>query len=260
MRLGVLRVAIEGSAGVETILTFGVQWAIALAAIAVLALTRVIRVNFVWLGAAMLIYALNVAALSLKRFVPLPSALGDLHWNWAGKIAAILASIAVVIGLWAVARKPPKESGFTLIQKPGSFVPAVVATALLIALKIGVEIVGADGRSLDVERILYQATMPGLDEELFWRGTLLLALSEGLRGRRWNVAGAQIGLGGAVTVLLFALGHGMAFQGSGWIVDYVGIAVTGTFAFGLLWLRERTGSVLVPIVAHNVINVLGCLM
>jgi len=27
--------------------------------------------------------------------------------------------------------------------------------------------------------------------------------------------------------------------------------------FGLLWLRERTGSVVIPIIAHNLINGLG---
>ena len=55
--------------------------------------------------------------------------------------------------------------------------------------------------------------------------------------------------------ILFGLGHGVAFQEGGFVANWPIVAITGFLGFGLNWIRERTGSVLLAILAHNVINV-----
>lgn len=240
----------------DLLITFGAQWAIILAGIVLLALTRQVRINFPWLIAALVIFALGITALMvLGRLIPLERYFGELNWNWGGKIAGFLMSLLIAAALWFIAKKPPSESGLTFAIKPGSLLPAAIVTLLLIALSIGIEVAFNDGTDTSTERLLYQATMPGLDEEPFWRGVLLLAMCEAVRSGRLNLLGAEIGWGGVLLALLFGLVHGMGYGNGQFQVMWIIVAITGGIGFGLYWLRERTGSVIIPIVAHNLINV-----
>lgn len=240
----------------DMVLTVASPWVAVLATVAVLAAARAITVSLPWLIAAMAIFALDVFALFyLKHFIPLEATFGELKWNWEGKIAAIGVSLVVIALLWLLARKAPYEAGFTFAQKAGSFGPSAVAIALMIAFAVVLEVSANDGPSDDRERLLFQATMPGLEEEIYWRGTLLLAMTEALRGGRLNLGGAAIGWAGLLVTLMFGMLHGVSVQDGQWSFDAFNIAVTGTFGFGYLWVRERTGSVVLPIVAHNLTNV-----
>lgn len=239
----------------DPILTLAALWAPLLAVIAILWIARAAKPNLVWLVVALFFFAAYFAALNfLGDFIPVRDYFGALDWNWGGKIAGIATSIVLLIGLWLIGRKPPRESGVTLKQDPGALLPALIATAVLVGASIGLEILFDDGVSTDPERLWFQATMPGLDEELHWRGVFLLAMNEAVRGGRLNVLGAPLSWGGLLTVLLFGLGHGVAVQDGEFGFSLLAIAVTGGFGLGLLWIRERTGSIVIPIIAHNLIN------
>ena len=107
------------------------------------------------------------------------------------------------------------------------------------------------------ERLLYQATMPGLDEELFFRGLFLAVLGAAVPSGGVNLFGARITVAGLLVTLLFGLGHGVGIEDGKPFVSWIFIAVTAWFGFGLLWVRERTGSVLLPLLGHNLINFSG---
>lgn len=77
-------------------------------------------------------------------------------------------------------------------------------------------------------------------EELLFRGALVGALSVGFGLPVWGLAVASS--------VLFGLGHGL--QGPG------GVLVTGTLGFALAVAFVLTGSLLVVVVAHYVVNVL----
>lgn len=224
----------------------------------VLALTRQARISLPWLVVALLFFGAYLAALIfLGDLLPLSRYFGQLEWNWGGKIVAILVSVVLLLGLWLIGKRPPREAGFTFAQKPGSLVPALVATVLLVAGAIGIELWSNDGTDTGMERLLYQATMPGLDEEFYWRGVFLLAMSEAVKSERFNLLGAGIGWGGVLACLLFGLGHGLAYEGGQFTFSGLIVGLTGVIGFGLLWIRERTGSILIPIIAHNLFNFLA---
>jgi membrane protease YdiL (CAAX protease family) len=107
------------------------------------------------------------------------------------------------------------------------------------------------------ELLAYEATMPGLDEELFFRG-LLLALLCDVFPRTRSVLGAALGWPTVVTSMLFVWGH--VFHVDVNLrprVETELLPVASLLGFGVLmaWIRARTGSVWWAVAAHNIANV-----
>ncbi len=212
-----------------------------------------------WFLTAIAVYGLYMIAIFKGgALISLDQYFEGLQWNWGGKIASIAMTVAVFAVLAMTTKSVSRESaGFTLRQNPGSVVPALIATVLLAASGIGLEFLGADGPSMDPERLAYQATMPGLDEEPFFRGVFLAVLAAALPSRGLSLLRARITGAGLLMTLLFGLGHGVGIEDGKPFISWIYIVVTGYLGFGLLWIRERTGSVLLPILAHNLINFSG---
>lgn len=107
------------------------------------------------------------------------------------------------------------------------------------------------------EPLLYEATMPGLDEELFFRG-LVLALLKEVFPKKWIVLGAPMGWPVAVITLLFTWLHvlhvGPDLRPHAETAILPMVSLLG-FGFLVAWIRERTGSVWWAVFAHNVANV-----
>jgi uncharacterized protein len=209
----------------------------------------VFRKNFRWKWLAAAI-ALNLAyqALLTRGFWMIPDPFPGADWNWAGKLAALIGTLAVM----SLPAFGWKRCGMTLDQGP-RWGGAIVMFAGLTLLFFGLALSAADGKPDDVETIAFQWTMPGLDEELFYRGTLLLALNEAFRART-NALGAPIGYGGVLTSILFGLTHALGFEAGAVDFDLMTFAMTGGPSILLLWIRERTGSLLLPVIAHNIAN------
>lgn len=209
------------------------------------------RKNFApkWLLVAGALFFANDAALT-RCYGLLPDFIGG-DWNWLGKGVALLVTLAV-------ASHPAfgwQRSGLTMAQKPGSLKSAAIVGALLIALFTYFALSSDDGQAT-AETYAFQLTMPGLEEEPFYRGVLLLALNEAFRGRV-RALGIEWGWGALLSCALFGIAHGFAFEGGAFSFDAMTFALTGVPALVLVWLRERTGSLLLPILLHNFGNSIG---
>ncbi|MDP3459552.1 MAG: CPBP family intramembrane metalloprotease [Hyphomonas sp.] len=200
-----------------------------------------------WLVAA-LVLNLAYQALLTRGFWLVPDPFTAADWNWAGKLAAMAGTLAVM----SLPAFGWKRCGMTLDQGP-RWGGAIVMFAGLAVLFFGLALSGADGRPDSLETIAFQWTMPGLDEELFYRGTLLLALNEAFRAKT-NALGAPIGYGGLLATVLFGLTHALGYKAGAVDFDLMTFAMTGVPALLLLWLRERTGSLLLPVLGHNIAN------
>lgn len=200
-----------------------------------------------WLIAA-LVLNLAYQALLTRGFWMVPDPFPDASWNWAGKLAAIAGTLAVM----SLPMFGWKRCGMTLDQGP-HWRGAVAVFAVLSGLFFWMALAGADGRPDSAETIAFQWTMPGLDEELFYRGTLLLALNEAFRPKS-RLLGAPIGYGGLLTTILFGLTHALSYKAGVVDFDLMTFAMTGVPSFLLLWLRERTGSLVLPVLGHNIAN------
>jgi membrane protease YdiL (CAAX protease family) len=209
------------------------------------------RKNFrpLWLVAAAALFAVNDAAL-LKLYGLVPDVIGG-DWNWLGKAMALIVTLAV-------ASHPAfgwKRSGLTLRQNKEGLPSALIVSAALVALFTWLALSSDDG-SATTEAMAFQLTMPGLEEEPFFRGVFLLALNEALRGRI-RALGIEWGWGAFLSSTMFGLAHAFGFDGDAFSFDLMTFLMTGVPALILVWLRERTGSLLLPILLHNFGNSIG---
>lgn len=196
-----------------------------------------------WLLIAALLVAVNDALLT-RAYGLLPDLIGG-GWNWQGKLLAFAATIAI-------AGSPSfgwRRAGFTLSQAPGSLKAALPVAAVYCAFFIVIAI-AFPGDPASGEDIAFQLTMPGLEEEPFYRGILLLALDRAFAGRR-RFLGVDWGWGAVLSCVLFGLAHAFGFSHGSFSFDPVTMALTAIPSFIAVWLRLRTGSLLLPILLHN---------
>lgn len=197
------------------------------------------------LGLAVYWLLIIVGADLQSRFGP-----EGLRWNWLGKLFTGAVLIGLLVFLPHAFRE---EAGFRLGVRTGSLGPCLVAAALMCLLSWGSESLAADGTDTSPERLLFQGLMPGLDEEIFFRGYFLALLARALPDR-WTLAGAPMGPAGLIVTFVFAAGHGLGVTNGVIQFDALIFALTGLLGFGLLYIRQRSGSVAPAIIGHNLVN------
>ena len=167
------------------------------------------------------------------------------QWNWAGKICSLLLAIAVI----AAMRLNPRAVGLQLPQQKSA--GATALTLILLAASVGLGLLFKP-EAPSAETLAFQASMPALAEELAYRGIAPALLMGWLYGRRpesgipWPVV--------MVSSAMFGLWHGLGFGDGGYSFAWLPALYTfiGSIAYG--WMRFATGSLLFPIVAHALGN------
>ena len=227
-----------------------------------LTLLKKVTISPRWLCISLVIFICYCFALfNGKAIIPLDLLFSDLRWNWSGKIAAIILWGGVLLALIRFKKDfKIKEAGFTFKQNEGSIEPAFMMMGLFIILQVVITLILGSDPNYDLETLLYQAVIPGFDEEPMFRGVLLFCFSLAVISTRFNLLGAPINVAGLLLVLLFGLAHGVMYSEGEWFFSTFRIALTSTYGFILLWLRERTGSLVFPILAHNSVNLVGQLV
>ena len=167
------------------------------------------------------------------------------HWNWSGKVLSLLFSAILIVLL----RLSPDAVGLRKQENPRI---AWIALGLFIVWGACLGIVFKPGMP-DIETLAFQATMPGLAEEIAYRGiapAILLTLMN-RKPRVDDIPWAVI----LVTSIMFGLWHSLSFSHGRIGFDLM----SGLFPFiGSVpggWLRFKTKSLLVPVLGHSLANV-----
>jgi uncharacterized protein len=167
------------------------------------------------------------------------------NWNWSGKVLSLAFSAIVVLSL----RLSPDAIGLRKQEHPRI---AWLALGLFLVWGICLGLIFRPGVP-DAETLAFQATMPGLAEEIAYRG-IAPAILLALMNRKPHVDGIPWAVILA-TAATFGLWHSLSFSHSSVRFDLM----SGLFPFiGSIpggWLRFRTKSLLVPILGHGVANV-----
>ncbi|OAN66939.1 CPBP family intramembrane glutamic endopeptidase, BDIM_20840 family [Sphingomonas sp. TDK1] len=196
-----------------------------------------------WLLIAALLVAINDALLT-RAYGLLPDLIGG-EWNWQGKLLALAATLAI-------AASPAfgfRRVGLTIAQEPGSVRAALPVAILYCAFFVVIAVAFPDGPSRG-EEMAFQLTMPGLEEEPFYRGVLLFALDQAFTGRK-RFFGVDWGWGSVLSCFLFGMAHAFGFSHGSFSFDLMTMALTAVPSFIAVWLRLRTGSLLLPVLLHN---------
>lgn len=168
------------------------------------------------------------------------------EWNWSGKIYSLLLSVAVVLGLGI----KPRTVGLTLSQRNVGASSIALVLFILWGLSLGLLFKPSVP---SVETLAFQASMPGIVEELVYRGIAPAILLGLIRGREsgqgipWAVV--------FITAVAFGVWHGLGYSGAAFSFDPMSalFPFIGSIAGG--WLRFNSGSLLFPILAHSAANV-----
>lgn len=183
----------------------------------------------------------TLAGLSIQNYLLL-----DWDRNWLGKVFDIIFTLGFI---WLHPQLSYVSVGLTSKVRTLGLVTAVGFSTVIFQALYSLLLEGEAGYS--AEEIAYQLTMPGLAEELGFRGVLLTLFNLSL-GRPFTVLGAKVGWGLVLQALLFTLPHvtspSLHFQWWG--------LFTFPFAIACGWMTERSGSLLPAIITHNAGNTL----
>lgn len=227
--------------------------ALLLAAGGVIGLTRPSHFSPRWL----LISAglvLLVDFLLTRGYGLLPSLISGGERNWQGMILALAATLIV-------ASTPAfgwRASYLTPVQAPGGWKPAVLVSALYMGFFLALALMFPNEPST-VENIAFQLTLPGLMEEAFYRGVLLLALGRAFTGRV-TLLGVDWSWGAILSCALFGLAHAFGFSRREFSFDPLTMALTALPSLIAVWIVLRTRSILLPTVLHNFGNAIMLLV
>lgn len=203
------------------------------------------KVKWGWfLGALALMAAYD--ALLTRGYGHIPIHFWPSDWNWEGKIMALILSLVVAVALGA------RRCGLTLKQDRKGLKGALILSGALVALFLGLALY-FPGQGTDPDTLAFQLTMPGLDEELFYRGVLLLMLNEAF-ARPLRILGAPMGWGALISSVAFGLAHALGYSDGAFTFNAMTMLLTGGPALLLVWVREKTGSLLLPVLLHNFAN------
>lgn len=205
-----------------------------------------------WLVVAVLLVALNDLCLT-RAYGVVPRLIGA-EWNWQGKLLALIATLMIA----ALPTIGWRNTGLTVTQKEKSLKAATPVAVLYCAFFVVIALV-FPGAEVDRETVAFQLTMPGLEEEPFYRGILLFALDQAFTGRK-RLLGVDWGWGTVLSCFLFGLAHAFGFSERHFSFDAMTMALTALPSFIAVWLRIKTGSVLLPILLHNFGNSLSLVM
>lgn len=211
------------------------------------------RFSWRWLLVAAALVLVNDALLT-NGYGRIPELFPESDWNWQGKGLALLATL-LIASLPAFGRR---RSGLTLTQAAGSLTASIPMALLYIGFFTGLALLFPT-EPATAETIAFQLTMPGLEEEPFYRGVLLFALDRAFLARK-RLLGVEWGWGALLSCLLFGLAHALGFSDGGFAFDPLTMALTAVPSVVGVWLVLRTRSVLLPVVLHNFGNAITLLI
>ena len=177
------------------------------------------------------------------------------QFNWTGKGAALLFEFILAFSI----------PGFTVVDfglaKPKWTGSTQIMVVCLIYFFIRLSLYyfsGGASPAIHREQFLFQATLPGLQEELLFRGILsglLQRVFQQPAGTRWNLRPSWAAV---IISILFGLSHGIGFrEDHSLFFNLAAFLRTGFDGLLLAVLAEKTKSIFPSVIYHNLLNLIG---
>lgn len=209
--------------------------------------------HFIRIGVFCLVFVVYSCAIMLGRVYDAFHIING-NWNWSGKIYGVLCGILC----YYVFRKYFKERDFfTLKQAEGSKQPVWIATIGITVLAVLAWLFAGSGGEWNIETLAFQLTLPGLDEEIMFRGVLMGLLLSSLKIKIKYIGNPS----NLLIAVLFGFVHAFTlskeYEISFNTIYFIQTAFAG-YVYG--WIAIKSRSIAFPILAHNASNFLGTLV
>jgi membrane protease YdiL (CAAX protease family) len=174
------------------------------------------------------------------------------NWNWSGKIYAIFGSVAFLI----LYRKFTLKDYFLTIKQNGNFLKIGFLTIVsILAIQVILSLISNINKNWDLETLLFQFTLPGIDEEIAYRGIMLGLLTKSLSNDIKFFGKTTINVSILTTAMLFGFAHSFHLDKSLDVIFKITPFIQSTI-YGIIWgwLTVKSGSILSALISHNLGN------
>lgn len=175
------------------------------------------------------------------------------NWNWSGKIYAIIGSIF----FYYLFRHHFKNNDYLKVkQTPSSITNNIILVVFIGTASFIAGLYLFSTKEFNLETLAFQITMPGIDEEIAYRGIMigiLLTLFKSDGVTKPPIKQSAIW----VTAILFALVHTLRIE------SLSSFKITNNWSFFMQstlmgyimgWMTLKSKSILMPMIAHNAAN------
>ena len=183
-----------------------------------------------------------------------------LRFTWIGKILSLITSLVII---YSVSKSDRKEIGFTteINSKKQLRSGLLFFFGFLLFDFILKMILFPKGASFDLETFIFQATTPGLTEELAFRGISFWLLDKVFLPK-WTFRGIQFGWGFIIVTVFFGLVHGVVLKENHELkfdlMTIVYLTLISSLSLGIL--RKLSGNLIYSVLGHNTINVMNVII
>jgi len=179
------------------------------------------------------------------------------NWNWSGKLLTIAGSFIFFFFF----KKDFYPHHFLTIKQEKKSLRKNAIIVIIISLIAILEGYLFYNESWNFETILFQSTLPGIDEEIAYRGIMLGILSSILIDKIRIFKKITFNPSIWIIGIIFGLIHALKLN-SDWEVSFNTFYFVKTFILGTVWswMVIKSKSILLPIVSHNLSNTLANLV
>ncbi|MBP7500801.1 MAG: CPBP family intramembrane metalloprotease [Chryseobacterium sp.] len=234
-------------------------WILIIVPFIALAIFRSEKVNLKYLGLFVLYFLIDSYIQHLSKLYFDLDFLG-LKFAWIGKILSLCFALIVV---FSVSKKDREEIGFTTKTNSKSQMKSgILIFIVFLAFDFIFKMIWfpKDG-DFDLEIFAFQMTMPGVTEELVFRGILFWLLDKAFEPK-WDFKGVKFGWGFVIITILFAEAHGVMltenYEFKFDIITILYLTVISSLSVGIL--RKLSGNLIFPILGHNAINTMNAII
>ncbi len=176
----------------------------------------------------------------------------ESNWNWEGKIFGIVWGVIC----YFVFRNYFAENDFFTFKQnaENSGKTWIVAVSVIVLMSVLYYFIAKS--DFDTETLVFQLTMPALDEEIMFRGILLGLFLTALRERFLFLGNPAILLTAILFGFLHAFGLSKDYKLS---FDIISFLHTGIGGYVFAWLALRSESLVLPILTHGLTNFFAAL-
>lgn len=187
-------------------------------------------------------------------FVPNISIFDKLTLMWQAKTINIVICTIYILLLY---KSGNDDISFSLKFKSKIWI--YILCFLIFTLSLNCLFSGVPNLHFDLEYFIFSLTLPGISEELFFRGIMMNIFNRVFTTRK-QVLGISIGWAAVVQILLFGIGHSFYIDDQQHIQFYLaGFLFPTLIGIFLTFVKEKSGSILPAIILHNSYNTISCL-